>query len=197
MNYKHELQKDKNTKCLYLREVRRQRWYCKVTPSEERRSKSLVRDYYNVEYHLSQAMTTVLLMMWIDIRLSKYCTCLHVTDMQKKEIGIISRKFIIWNPDYTFSPTHLCLTSYSPFFGETLKNREGPPLLWGPRIFDLIHFAHGRFCPYLPTMVGQRTLWTGGRFCPLTARGLKIAPQGENSAGRPHPDRWTRGHKYR
>ena len=181
-NTKHKIQKTKyktqNTKFLYLREVRRQRWYCKVTPSDERRSKSLVisiydwgKDHQNIRpFYMYQIL-------------------------QKREIRITSRKFIIWNPPPPIPV--MPRTSYSPFFGETLKNREGPPLLWGPRIFDLIHFAHGRFCPYLPTMVGQRTLWTGGRFCPLTARGLKIAPQGENSAGRPHPDRWTRGHKYR
>ena len=40
--YKNTKYKTQNTKFLYLREVRRQRWYCKVTPSEERRSKSLV-----------------------------------------------------------------------------------------------------------------------------------------------------------
>ena len=175
MNYK-QIQKDKNTKCLYLREVRRQRWYCKVTPSEERRSKSLV-----ISIRMGEKIIKILYLF----------TC---TRYAKKKNQNNFKKVHNLEPAPLIQ---LCLTSYSPFFWETLKNREGPPLLWGPRIFDLIHFAHGRFCPYLPTMVGQRTLWTGGRFCPLTARGLKIAPQGENSAGRPHPDRWTQGQKYR
>ena len=78
---------------------------------------------------------------------------------------------------------------YSPFFGEILQDGCCPSLLERPRTLDLVHVRLDHtcayYCPSLPTIVGQRTLGTEGRFCRLTAVLLKIATQGENRAARP------------
>ena len=82
-----------------------------------------------------------------------------------------------------------CSAQCSPFFGEILQDRSCPPLLERPRALDLVHVRLDHtcayYCPSLPTIVGQRTLGTEGRFCRLTAVLLKIATQGENRAARP------------
>ena len=146
---------------------------------------------------ISPAMTTVLLMMWIKIRLLKYCTCWHVTDMQKKRNRNNFKEVHNLEPGLHIFPHISMLDKVLTLLWRDFEEQRGPsPPLRAPHIRSYT-FRSWSFLSYLPTMVGQRTLWTGGRFCPLTARGLKIAPQGENSAGRPHPDRWTRGHKYR